>query len=366
MSKILFALIAVILSSPANAVRDGIETLRTTDNFANIVRITVGTNTCSGTRITFDTVLTAAHCFGEDSGRSSFKVEYLNGEVTITEKLRVYDVTIKSRDLDQELAVFKIHPMFGDSSLYVPTLIYDYKSHDFLEGDKMIMAGYGMDNSENTTTLKYGVLKYHHSKSSVTTSRSLDKKAMEERNKKYLIEVTKEAELLALNEKPLPELELANCDDMNLGWRARKSCRRSNNYLIYQRDLELQAIESVKRERELEIQRYLNNPIYKTTLIHGHEMLVMRPLERGVDEIEANEVSNNLPCPGDSGGPLFKKLPNGELALVAIVSNIVANKRVYDQVGKMPGYRICAAATEANYIPVSLHQDFLRDNNIIF
>lgn len=364
MSKTMFALIAfAYLSSPANAVRDGIGTTRTTNNFANLVRITNGPNTCSGTRITFDTVLTAAHCFGEDSGRSKFKVEYLNGNVNITETIRVSDVVIKSRALDQELAVFKIHPQYGNASLFKPTVIYDYKTREFNKGDKLLMVGYGMDNSESTSTLKYGTLKYSHSNFSVTSSNSLDVKAMEVRNAAYLTKVSKEAVIAS---PQLPELELADCDDLMLGRWGRRSCRISNNSLIYQRDLELQAREYARNEKVAEVQSYLETPIYNKTLIHGFEMLVMKPLERNKDEIALDEVPNNLPCPGDSGGPLYKRLPNGEIVLVAIISNIVASKRIVNQAGELPGNKICDAATAANYIPVSLHEDFLRKLDITF
>ena len=84
------------------------------------------------------------------------------------------------------------------------------------------------------------------------------------------------------------------------------------------------------------------------------------------DELAEGEYPNQLPCPGDSGGPLYKRLPSGDIALVGIISNIKASPRVFAQVGQLPGHEICEKAFAANYIPVALHFNFLKENNITF
>ena len=94
-------------------------------------------------------------------------------------------------------------------------------------------------------------------------------------------------------------------------------------------------------------------------------MIVLEPLEQD-DELAEGEYPNQLPCPGDSGGPLYKRLPSGDIALVGIISNIKASPRVFAQVGQLPGHEICEKAFAANYIPVALHFNFLKENNITF
>lgn len=365
MSKLLLTIsILAFISVPANAVRNGTSVNRTSSEFANLVRITNGDNICSGTRITFDTVLTAAHCFGEDMSRSSFKAEYLNGDVTITEKIDVSAVVINHRDLDRELAVFKISPFYGNNDLFKETPIYKYKKNEFKPGDKFLFAGYGMDNSESTSQLKQGHLRFQKTSFKVETIRILDEAAMEARNKKHLEELAKKPKVDKAAQ--LPEVKLEDCDNSGLGWRARRSCRKQNNYLLFQRELELRAITHEIEQERIQLQNFLDAQIFKTKIVKGFDMLVLKPLRKKDIANGSSEVENQLPCPGDSGGPLYKVLSNGEHVLVAIISNITAPSKIVKQTETLPGHKVCAKATAAKYIPVALHADFLKQFSITF
>lgn len=66
--------------------------------------------------------------------------------------------------------------------------------------------------------------------------------------------------------------------------------------------------------------------------------------------------TNQIPCPGDSGGPLF--IDNkGETQLIGIVSFIAASKRNLQGLEQKDQ---CALADRAAYIPLHYHLDFLQ------
>lgn len=81
----------------------------------------------------------------------------------------------------------------------------------------------------------------------------------------------------------------------------------------------------------------------------GFPMVVVRPGER-----------NQSPCPGDSGGPLFKEI-DGEYQLVGVVSFIRNSEgrlspRSNDERLKL---KACQIGDRAYYVKLSEHQDFL-------
>jgi len=75
------------------------------------------------------------------------------------------------------------------------------------------------------------------------------------------------------------------------------------------------------------------------------QMLVVQP-----------KKSNDFPCPGDSGGPIFS-YKGGEKSLVGIVSFIASSKV---NLQNYEPQEQCRLANLASYIPISMHMDFLQ------
>lgn len=71
--------------------------------------------------------------------------------------------------------------------------------------------------------------------------------------------------------------------------------------------------------------------------------------------------SNQLACPGDSGGPLYIE-KNGKRYLVGLVSRILAKKT--RRPDKSPeGY--CKRGVKSIYLPLMFHKDFIANNSDI-
>jgi hypothetical protein len=80
----------------------------------------------------------------------------------------------------------------------------------------------------------------------------------------------------------------------------------------------------------------------------NHKMLVVKP-----------GPIQQLACPGDSGGPLFKQI-NGSEKLIGVVSFINHSQR---QLGSHAGkLKACQQANQAFYIIISEHQAFLQQH----
>lgn len=158
MGKTLAAVMLMAYAFSAQAVKYGNNIYQSSTNYQNLVELDLGDSICSGTRVSQNYALTAAHCFRNIS--SSFKIKYYNGPTKITETIYKNEVIINSYDLYEELALVPLNPKYGDSTAFNAYPIYLYQSREFSAGDKFMIAGYGMNQNGNLGRLRSGSVKY--------------------------------------------------------------------------------------------------------------------------------------------------------------------------------------------------------------
>jgi V8-like Glu-specific endopeptidase len=387
--KLVICIAMILASANSLAIRNGTYTTRSEFNHPNLVKISLGGSTCSGTRIAYNYVLTAAHCFRKKakSGRrgsattpriKKFKVSYQNGSMAIQEKnLYTSNVIFLSERHDQELALIKISPQIGNPKSFTAPKIYQYIEGEFTAGDKFIILGYGTNEKTESSigSLKKGTVQY--SESDFKNQKNND-----------LTEAIK-TESIKIDVRRIPK-ECAAIKKRY--WRARRRCIAQYN--LAQDNLETEVedrpeitpvVEATKPEPiepPAAVQAQVNQLPFREIDNVKFEMLVMKPLKRNLLEsrvipfpenyrprrderprveniyeaLELGEYENQLACPGDSGGPVFKQQSDGELLLVGMVSFISVPTSSKDRTAQ----QYCADGISSSYIPISLHADFLR------
>lgn len=363
----------ILASTSSFAIRNGSYTTRSEFNHPNLVKLRLGTSTCSGTRISYNYVLTAAHCFMKKtkSGRrrsstgakiKKFKVSYQNGAMFVQEKnLYTSNVIFLSERHDQELALIRINPQIGDPKSFTAPRIYQYSEGEFSPGDKFVILGYGTNEKSESSIgkLKMGTVQFEYSDYKVQKHNDL-------------------TEAIKVNIRKIPK----ECLKIKRRyWRARRKC-------IAQHNEQAPVLEATPEESATIIEptkpapptqapeqvRYVESSQF--------EMLVMKPLKRKIIEtrvipfpenyrprrnekprveniyegLPLGEYENQLACPGDSGGPIFKRESDGELLLVGMVSFI----SVPTSTKERNAQQYCADGISSSYIPISLHADFLK------
>lgn len=238
--KLLLSLIFVLSIQNVYAIRKGVKTLHSKHPY--LVELKIGIGTCSGVRISKNSILTAAHCFKQKP--RSFTIKYIANGKIYAQKAYGKKVIYKGRELSEELAIIPFTPTKTEIE-FTPLKIFAYTPGRLLPQTHLSIMGFGM-NTKGQRAFRKGVIQF---------------------KKDYL----------------------------------------NVNYSF---------------------PMMLNEPIKKL---------------------------NQLPCPGDSGGPVFINQEE-ETKLLGIVSFISSDKQ---NIAAFDSQKQCQLANVAAYIPLNLHLEFL-------
>lgn len=122
-----------------------------------MVKIKVGRSTCSGVRISYNYVLTVAHCFTSSKKRkfTAYYIDGVNGNTLVYESIRTRKVIYNGHSSGEELAVFPISAI----SVVTPKLPRLY--HNFIRyGNEYDFFGFGYNTNGSIGELLKAKQKY--------------------------------------------------------------------------------------------------------------------------------------------------------------------------------------------------------------
>lgn len=157
MGKYLLVILTVLVSANSYAIRNG-SAVNHRDQH-NLVRLAIGSGSCTGVRISRDFILSAAHCFRGNPKK--FTVHYINGTTKVKERVAFSDVIIKGKNLSEELAIIPINPpeLAADvDHTFYPVYHYDFDSFTLL--DEFAIFGFGIDSRGSLGQLRAGRVRF--------------------------------------------------------------------------------------------------------------------------------------------------------------------------------------------------------------
>jgi secreted trypsin-like serine protease len=148
-------ILLITISSSAFAIRNG--TVVSKRAHPTLVHFKIGSNTCTGIRISYDYALTAAHCFSNLAWKTKIKATFMNGKILLSKRISIKKVTIYGEDSSVfDLAAVEITPKKGSLENTVIAALDTTTISELSLNESFKIYGFGLNQAGSLGKLRTG------------------------------------------------------------------------------------------------------------------------------------------------------------------------------------------------------------------